>query len=351
MVFGASVQVVHARPAGQLQNASQIAARLFPAYRLDGGTVQLAGCALEDHLFVRLKVRLADDREEIYFADAQAKLLEPLQVDGLGLRELETGTEPPEGWSVKRLDRLWEVVRRTIAERTGCTEPEPVEVVCIWCRYVTGKLRFHFGAKTAEQSFAGWTRRLKAPPVTCPATGTPTYHLTQTDDARIAAAERIAVCEETGSRVLDIDLETCELTGKRAQAGLLALCPVTGRRILAYRLLPCRLCGEEVDPECLENDICRACRRPAPVSADDPRIVRLTSEYPSLEKWGRWRLSETASLYIVSARCWLRQAMFVFDKDSLALRAAATGGRLASVEKLRKIDQPQSILETETDVG
>lgn len=329
MATGESTSIQHAVPFDQPQSVSELAQRLFPAYRLDGGTVQLAGCALEDHLFVRLRFSAGDSDREFYL-DVRGKLLERPQIESLGLDHVRPLTHPPESWNRKRLAQILETAAQLAEENPELSNTVPDEVVCIWCRHVNGKLRFHFGDKTHEQAFSGWTRRLKAPPVICPATGTQTFHLSQTDDGRIAAAEQIAACEESGRRVLAEELITCELTGRRVLPEHIGTCPVTGRRILAYHLLPCAWCAEEVDPECLQQQVCLACRKPLPVSKDDPRMVRILAEYPGLEHWGGWRLAETSAAYVMFGRRWLRRVLVVLDRDTLALKRAAGGGRLTS---------------------
>jgi hypothetical protein len=179
-------------------------------------------------------------------------------------------------------------------------------------------------------AFCGWARTLQPPPFVCPHTGVKTFRLAATDDGRIAAAEQIGVCGETGRRVLAAELVTCATTGKRVLAELAAVCPITGQRSLVTALSECTTCRQQVSPGALERGECAACRGLQATSKDDPRIVRLLAEFPALERWGSWRIAETASVFVLTAARWLRRVLLVADRQSLELKLVATGSRLFS---------------------
>ncbi|MDP6718761.1 MAG: hypothetical protein QGF59_08945, partial [Pirellulaceae bacterium] len=61
---------------------------------------------------------------------------------------------------------------------------------------------------------------------------------------------------------------------------------------------------------------------------DEPRLVRIFAEYPGLDRWRNWRMSETSTNYILLATGMLKRLVVVVDKGSLELRRLATSGRV-----------------------
>ena len=59
-------------------------------------------------------------------------------------------------------------------------------------------------------------------------------------------------------------------------------------------------------------------------------MARLLDVYPKLDRWSRWKLSETETGYILVASSWLRQLLLVVDQDSLEVRHAASAGHFLS---------------------
>ena len=205
-----------------------------------------------------------------------------------------------------------------------------VECRAIWCKYVEGKLRFTIAAAALDLPFSGWTRTLAAPPFVCPHTGAATFRLAATDDGRIAAAERIETCAETGRRLLSTELVRCAVTGRRVSPELAEVCPISGRRLLRTEFVRCGSCRQRVSPQVVERNQCQACRRLKAVMKADPRMARLLHEHPTLDRWRHWRLSETSRVYVLVATGWLKRLLVVVDKETLELRHMATGGRLSS---------------------
>jgi hypothetical protein len=50
---------------------------------------------------------------------------------------------------------------------------------------------------------------------------------------------------------------------------------------------------------------------------DAPRMALVFGEHPKLEQWSRWRLSETATVYILRGSSFFRQLLVVVDRESL----------------------------------
>lgn len=317
-------EIPHCVPGDQPRNVAELAERLLPVYRVEGGTIQLSGCSMDEHLFLRIDFE-TESGEERVVVDAGGRFLDLRQISILGLDQAPLPAKPrplPPGL----LERLWEQGRRRAEEHRPLG---PLRPAAVWCKHVEGRLRACFGEKLVEVSFSDWARRLQPPAFTCPTTGRKTFALTQTDDGRIVAAEEAAVCEETHRVLLRNELVRCEVSGKHVAATLTTRCPVSHHVVLRDCMMPCKLCGQEVSPSVLESGVCAACRDPRPISKTDPRLVRLLAEYPALERSLSWRMSETSTVYIVVSQGWWQRLYWVIDKESLRICRLARGRRFS----------------------
>ena len=128
---------------------------------------------------------------------------------------MERSPQPPK----PPLTQAIETAARAAIERfPGDAPPEVLAKAALWCKFTEGKLRFAVGKESADLPFSGWSRTLQPPPFVCPHTGMATFHLAATDDGRIAAADQIEPCAETGRRMLKEELVTSSLSGRRALA-------------------------------------------------------------------------------------------------------------------------------------
>lgn len=321
--------VIHVAPADQPNSVHQIAQRLFPAYIVDDGKVQLAGCTLEDRLFVRLDFCRGDESVEVYVG-ADGREVDAALVEALGMTEVAELEKPPQPFA-PQIEQLTEAGLRLTAERFSAGgRCELIGTTVLWCKFTEGKLRFVVGEDSADLPFSGWSRTLRPPPFVCPYTASSTFHLAATDDGRIVPAEQIECCAQTGRRVLCDDLVTCSATGHRAIAELMETCPVTGQRVLRTEMIECSTCRQRVSPAAIRRDVCAACRGLRPVSKADPRMARLLDEHPPLDRWRNWRISETAAVYILTAAGWFKRLLVVADKESLELKFVASGSRIPS---------------------
>ena len=325
----ATDNTTHLAPADQPTSVHQIAERLLPAYTIDGGNVRLAGCSLENQLFVRFGFRQDANPVELYL-DAAGHEIDPRLVDTLGMARTVELTGPPEP-DGPEIPSLTELGRQLIRDRfPSMPQSEQVDVAAVWCKFAQGKVQFTVGENFADLPFADWARTLEPPPFVCPHTGISTFHLAATDDGRIVAAEAIEECAETGSRLLSDDLVTCSVTGRRADSRLAENCPVTGQPVLRKEMVECGVCGELVSPRAVHRGQCESCRKLRSVSKADPRMARVLDEHPALDRWRNWRISETQAVYILSAAGWFRRLLVVVDRDSLELKLVASGNRLSS---------------------
>ncbi len=347
------ISVSHGAPLDQPESVAQIVKRTFPAYQVDGGRVHLAGCTLEERLFVRIRCRMSGHVVDLY-CDAEGEQVEPELIEALGLNTTRVLDGPPPG-AVGTMARFLSQHINSLKDRLPAgAAVEFCSLVAVWCKLVRGKLRFSIGLESVELPFAGWARSFRPPPYVCPHTGQETFRLGITDDGRIAAGEQIIRCEETGRRVLIPETAICTATGKRVLKELLQRCPVSGDLLLSNALVRCEMCGELVSPQSIQGQArnchrqsarperaeppsrigfrfrkrrCAACRALRSVSKADPRMARVLHEHPHLDRWGGWRIAETATVYILTAIGWLKQLLVVVDKDTLDLRRVATGSR------------------------
>lgn len=325
MTIDAADAIKHAAPADQPQSVHQLTGRLFDAYRVDGGSVRLAGCTLDDRLFLRCDYNNESPPRSL-FLDERLQPVRPELVGELGMDHVVVLASPP-----KRCQEDLDRICAALHERSGSAEAAaggmPV-VTAVWVKFAEGRLRFDIGEQATELAFAGWARSLKPPAWICPASGQATFHLAATDDGRIVAAEALARCEMTGRTVTASDLTTCAATGKNVLHELTVVCPVSEQRVLSASLIACSTCNQAVAPLALIDGRCTACRSLASVGPDDPRMARILSEHPEWDRWRRWRLAETTAVYILTCSRWLRCLLLVVDRQTLELKHLAVGNRI-----------------------
>jgi hypothetical protein len=330
---------LHARPRVQPMAVSDVAATLFPAYQVDNGQLHLAGCQLTDHPFVRLS--FAGDGDDpsirhIYVAPDGSSVSDALVAE-LGLDDLApiSKTPPPPRIETSALRSLVAAGRRIAVKQSRPRDPlattvEPIATAVAWVRHAEGRLQFGIGRGSASLPFSSWARLLRPQPFVARHSGANTFHLAATDDGRIDAAEQIAVCQQSGRRVLRQELVECSVTGRRVIADFTEKCPVTGRPALRHEFAACTTCWQRVSKAALAEGVCQACRRLTKVAKDDPRIVWILSEHAGLDRWNHWQLAETESVYIVEAAGLIKRLLAVVDKETLAVHRLATATRLGS---------------------
>lgn len=331
--------VVHATPRGQPVSIHELAPHLFNPYRVEGGSLRLSGCSLEDQPLLRYTYAVRNEdadgglRLEHVYASPQQQPIEDDLLAALGVNDLTPVTAPPPRVPNAELAAWLAHGDRQASRLAGDRRADLLLTTVIWCKRASGKLLFELGDSSAERSFDLWAQQLvdgaaAPPPFRCSATGRESYHLVAADDGRITVAESIARCEHSGRRVLDSELDSCAVTGRRVLGEFLRVCSVSGERVLADELVSCAQCRQQVSPHAVSGGRCRACRSLRPVTSDDPRLARIMGEYPKLDRWARWQLAETASVYVLTARSLLRRLLLVLDKESLQAMRVAEGFRL-----------------------
>jgi hypothetical protein len=331
--------VVHAAPCGQPISVHELAPHLFAPYRVEGGSVRLSGCSLDDQPLVRYTYRVWSEGDgecsqlvHIY-ASAQQQPIENSLLAALHGGELAPIVGRPLRVSAGELTAWLAHGERQAMVRNADRRVDFLLATVIWCKRAIGKLLFELGDSSAERAFDLWAQELVdgvalPPPFRCPATGRESYHVVATDDGRITVAEAIARCEHSGGRVLDSQLVTCAVTGRRVLSEFARICSVTGERVLAGELVTCTQCRQQVSPRAVAGGLCLACRSLQRVTPDDPRLARILGEYPKLDGWSRWQLAESASVYVLTSHSLFRRLLLVLDKESLEAIRVAAGFRL-----------------------
>jgi hypothetical protein len=266
--------------------------------------------------------------------DAEGQQADWEQIRALGMAKtvlLKTSRGLPNA----EIHRLTQCGTALIGTKLGSNvKPHTVDTEIICCKYARGKIRFTAGEWSSDLEFEGWARLLKPPPFVCPHTRESTFHIGTTDDGRIAAANAIETCDQTRRRVLSEDLRTCSVTGRRALVDLMEKCPVCGEFVLRSEMVDCQTCGEQVSPAVLAHGDCGACRGLEAIAHDDPRLVRIRECTKVPESWTRWRLSETATVYVLKTGKLLRRFLMVVDKQTLQLKRLATGNPFGTAWKV-----------------
>jgi hypothetical protein len=267
------------------------------------------------------------------FVTPDGTLVENKLVEALQLDDLVPASGPRPKLEENDVARWLEAAKTVARELVSEDEYELLASTIVWCKFAEGKLSFVIGESTAELTFSGWAQMLakdkQEPPMfTCPVTGKSSYHITATQDGRMTVAEAMACCEESGRRVLETDLITCEFSGKKALPEYFETCPVSGQSIARSLFETCLMCRQSVSPGVLKNGRCKACRELKDVRREQPRIARLIIQYPKLDGWNKWQISETAKVYVVTARRGFRRLLLVLDKGDLSVLHLATGSTL-----------------------
>ena len=109
----------------QPNTVHEIADRLLSAYTVDGGTVRLAGCLLEDCLFLRGAARGTDPSVEL-FLDCDGKEVAPAMIETLGMRDTIELPRPPEQATRRETGgepapRRWWAGRGSVASWPECS--------------------------------------------------------------------------------------------------------------------------------------------------------------------------------------------------------------------------------------
>jgi hypothetical protein len=292
--------VAHKSPRAAAPTVAELSARLYAAYEIANGSARLAGCTLEPQPVLHC--------DQKFFTVAGERLSDKL-VDELGLSDLITDNKPPRVAA--------EDIERWTALAKQATSTDATDLEIVWPRWAAGKLKFAIGEQSVELPFADWAARVAPPPYACPLSGKSTFKLASTDDGRIAAAEAIAACDETGRRVLESELVKCTATAKRVLSELTEICPASNVPVLRKALVECPTCKSKISPKAIAACGCPLCAKLETVAGSDSRLCLVIGQHPKLERWRNWQLAETLRSYVLEARGLLKSLHLTVDKRTL----------------------------------
>ena len=327
-------QLAQLRPIDQPSAVHEITSRLFNAYQLEGGSVHIAGCSLEDVPFVRISTldpTTTDETRLIHaFYNEQGERLEQEAVVSLGLDHAG-----PFGDAAPRPadDLLAELIASARHALFGSDEfftQEDSVAALVWVKRVSGRLSFEFGDETVTTEFDDWAKTLTPPPVICPLTRRETYNLTTVEGGAIVAAEEIATSDVTGLSRVSSELLSCSVTGKQGEAEWFGASEVTGKPVLLEHATLCPRCGLQIAESEITTDGCVACDRATKLLASDPRIHAILEHHPQLSG-ARWRLAETPTALVLLADGWFTHRAATIDKTTLKLLRYAQRSRFSHV--------------------
>jgi hypothetical protein len=318
-----------ARPLDRPLALHEITPQLFQAYTVDGGQMHVAGCRIEDRVFVVCSVPDSDDPTRIwqYVVDDQGhKIAEPL-VERLGL--LATGPcggHPPR---VSR-DQLQHAQQLAQAAVSLAEVERPLHsAVIVLPRWASGAVEFELGDERARVEFADWAADLSPPAICGPQTGVATYHLAATSDGRLAAFEQLAVSDVTGHRLLKHELVTCASTGQLVEPELTRHCPVSGQASLDSAFAVCDTCGESVSRVALAGGTCRCCRELAPLVRDSTQLAELLRQFPRLAKFRNLKTGQSERVVVIQATGLWQRLLVVTDRETAQPVRVATATALS----------------------
>ena len=321
-------------PADEPHAVHEFANPMFAAYKVDGGTVHLGGCHLEDVPLVRISRvepqprntgESSGDPEITHrFFDAAGQPVNQSLVGELRLAHLVPPTEPKPTYRRAKWAETIDKAARSLRPRP---DKAPTAAIVL-AKRAAGRLQVTLGEESLDIPFAGWTRTLTAPPAVCPETGIETYHLMALDDGRIVAAESVGSCGVTGAARLQRDLVSCAVTNQTVASELTEPCPVLGKAVLSDEFATCRTCGERVARTTVLNDSCLGCKSLPRAPRNDDRVAALLEAHPELQGFGGWRVTETTTATFFQGRRWLQKVFVVIDNVTGKVKRAKTRGAL-----------------------
>ena len=389
----AACTIQNAVPIDQPDQVHQVTPALFACYEVDGGTVSLDGCLLEDVPFVRIEFRRMSSAGRATSSTipatspAKPSTAEP-RIDGLLLSASSSSSSSPssgsgaraaafdgvEGWVV--LDREGRVVEAHRAHAMGLDYPMSVEspptyvnpadvkawlfpllertdvelrkreyqiqgCTVVWCKRAVGRLSVEIGDESATIPFSGWARELAVgrtvpPPFRCPRTGRESYRITAAEEGQLTVPEAIKQCAASGRRVIETELETCAASGRQYLPEYLQPCEATGKLVAKQRLVRCGGCGQRVSPKAMNGDRCESCDRLGDRPATTAEVDQLWQRFPGLKKWRSWQHASSSSSELWRGYAWLKSILVRLDRETQRPSFVALANRMG--KQVQEID-------------
>ena len=311
-------------PAGEPQTVHEITHRLFSAYEVDGGSLHLGGCHIENVPFLRVTEPADAGGDPIVvhrFFDARGELVDEALVGQLHL----TDVQPPADQILLRDRSEW----TPIIDSLGGDQTTSKAIALVLAKRASGRLELTIGEESLSIPFEGWMRTLAASPAVCPQTGAESFQLTALSDGRIAAKREVVTCDESGQAILKQDAVHCSVTGKTVGKEHAEKCPVSGEPTLAEGFVVCRRCGQRVSQVVVTKTGCQGCDRVAPANEDDSIVNAIVAAAPKLAD-KKLKVAETDAVWIATTGSLLTRLIVVVDKATKQISHAAKRRRFSS---------------------
>ncbi len=326
-----------AAPVGDPQAVHEFSGPLLSQYQVDGGSVHLAGCRIEAFPFVRLLRFDESGNATEALVPAAGAVSEQSEFTAALITQLDLNhwepAEPPRGVALAQMNAIH---REASEARQGLTpdgepislEPtdgddDPPLLVAEWCHRARGKFEFEIGDARLTVGFDDWARHLKPPPITCPVTGEPTYHLAITGDGRLIAAEQLAPCAVCRQRLPRTELSASSVSGQLICKNHLLHCPISGEPLLEAECVECPSTRLPVSPAAVRKGQSTLLEELEPVDAGETALARLRLDHALLEQYRHWRLARGADVDLYVGGKLTGQVLITVRRDTGELLAAA----------------------------
>jgi len=343
-------QIGHATPLDQPQQVHQLTSKLYAAYQVEGGNVQLAGCTLDDIPFIAVEFRLPkSDSLSTWYLDVQGNRLDSTVIDQLSLDKVETTTREKLRLRSSEVTQIAETAVQHLDQLIENGSPSIVSLTLIWLKYASGKLTVSIGDQSQSIPFQNWAHKMieddyVPPPFQCPATGKESYQVVAADDGKITTRDSLGQCEVSGHSAVETDLKRCCFTNKRALPQFLSTCEVSGDLILESVVKRCQRCDQAANPHYLTEGVCNSCRSMAAIASDDPRLRKWQEVHSGLGRWSHFSFAESHANYLLQAKSWLSKHLFVIDKSNSEIIFAGKSPRWANRFRALSADEKSLLL-------
>lgn len=296
-----------------IQSISEV---IYPLFDIEGGTLKMAGCSIEESPILRIDTSLS--ATPLFFAETgtlDCDLAKSLKLD------CATAIENEPEWLKSpnkrdQLDTLLSAARSFVVEEN--IEPRRLSVV--WCKHVDGKLAIEIGNETRFVKFSGWLQRLvdgleKCPPYFCELTGKSSYSISTDDDGTISVAAAIGTCDISGKRLVETKMGTCSATGRLVDLEKLWACPITHELLLEEEAVRCNSCNQKVSPAAVAKGRCQVCRQVVAADESDPAVDLVISKHDRLKYVRNFKTASCLGFTVVVCRLKMTRYLFVIDND------------------------------------
>lgn len=321
-------RVLHLSPVEQAVRVTDISDKILSAYEVDNGQKRLAGCTIEDRPILRVSYLDNNELLHLHFL-ADGRPVDDELSDYLKLDHVLPHERQREWGTIDDVVYRWIETAQSQSDRNGF-----LVASMVWCKYAIGKVELSVEESSVQVGFEGWSTLLAdgtlvAPPYTCPDTNIDSYHLAMDDEGHLTGVEALARCADTGQCLIATRMTTCSDTKITALDQFFEACAATGERVHHSAISDCSVCRQNVRINQLYHQMCPTCRSLKTVRKVDPAIARILGEYPQLDQWKKWRISEGNTCCVLVGSRLFQRVLLVMDREDLQILRAARGSRFS----------------------